>query len=183
MKKSRAFDPRRLDIAAFAEQGAALSGQWPLAELTRLAASGQAAPGAEVAWSVRGERRAVHGGEPELWIHLDVNARLHMECQRCLGPVETVLEVDRRLRFVAGEEQAAVLDADSDDDVLALERAFDLRELAEDELLLALPLVPRHEQCAEPLILAADPLPPETETERPNPFAVLQQLKPPGAGH
>lgn len=183
MKKSRAFDPRRLDIAAFAEQGAALSGQWPLTELTRLAASGQVAPEAAAAWSVRGERRAVQGGEPEFWVHLSVNARLHMECQRCLRPVETVIEVDRRLRFVTGEERAAALDADSEEDVLALERAFDLRELAEDELLLALPLVPRHEQCAELLIPAADPLPPEAGAERPNPFAVLQRLKPPGSGH
>jgi uncharacterized protein len=35
--------------------------------------------------------------------------------------------------------------------VLALEPALDLKELVEDELLLALPLVPRHEVCPEPL--------------------------------
>ena len=34
--------------------------------------------------------------------------------------------------------------------MLALSRALDLRELVEDELLLALPLVPRHEVCPEP---------------------------------
>ncbi len=54
--------------------------------------------------------------------------------------------------FVAGgEEAAAALDAESDDDVLALESSLDLHALVEDELLLALPLVPRHDECPEPL--------------------------------
>ena len=45
--------------------------------------------------------------------------------------------------FVRGEDAAAELDAESDFDVLTLTRSLDLRELVEDELLLALPLVPR----------------------------------------
>ena len=49
------------------------------------------------------------------------------------------------LRFVDGEAQAEALDADSEDDVLALAPALDLRTLVEDELLLAWPIVPRHD--------------------------------------
>ena len=56
-------------------------------------------------------------------------------------------QVERRIRFVDGEDAGGALDADSDDDVLALTPALDLHELVEDELLLALPLVPRHEVC------------------------------------
>ena len=47
------------------------------------------------------------------------------------------LRVDRRFFFVAGEDAAASLDAESDDDVLTLEPALDLKSLVEDELLLA----------------------------------------------
>ena len=61
------------------------------------------------------------------------------------------LHAERRIFFVDGEDAAAALDAESEDDVLALTPALDLAELVEDELLLALPLVPRHEQCPEPL--------------------------------
>ena len=58
-----------------------------------------------------------------------------------------MLHIEKALRFVHGEDAAAELDADSDDDVLASSRSLDLRALIEDELLLALPLVPRHEAC------------------------------------
>jgi uncharacterized protein len=87
--------------------------------------------------------------------------------------------VDRWLRFVADEAQAEALDADSEDDVLVLARFTDLVELIEDEFLLALPIVPRHEVCPEPL-----PLPHSdaeaVEQEQPHPFAALAALKNPG---
>lgn len=185
--KPREFDPLRLDVAAFAKEGAGLSGTWPLATLPRLAASDHAEPpataGDAVAWAARGESRPARGAEAETWLHLKVSARLHLECQRCLKPVETLLEIDRPLRFVADETTAAALDAESEDDVLVLSRALDLRELAEDELLLALPLVPRHPRCPEPLAAAGGAEPVEDRAGRPNPFAVLEQLKAPGAKH
>jgi uncharacterized protein len=73
-----------------------------------------------------------------------------VQCQRCLEPLPVTLAVDRQIRFVEGEEEAERLDADSDDDVLALEPATDLHALLEDELILALPLVPRHADCGLP---------------------------------
>ncbi len=56
------------------------------------------------------------------------------------------LEAERSIFFVEGEDAAAALDAESEDDVLALTPALDLEALIEDELLLALPLIPRHER-------------------------------------
>ncbi|MGE0673634.1 MAG: DUF177 domain-containing protein, partial [Methylibium sp.] len=109
---------------------------------------------------------------------------VRLQCQRCLAPVEVALDCDRWFQFVATEDAAAALDADSEDDVLELTRALDLRELVEDEFLLSLPVVPRHDRCPEPLVvpgdvLAAEPVAPAKE----NPFAVLQALKTPKAGH
>lgn len=183
------LNPLRLNVATLATQGASLSGTWPLATLDRLAALVPAerpvGPGDEVNWSVRGERRLRVGFEPEIWVHLRASVRLALVCQRCLTPVEAQLDLDRALRFVAGEAQAAALDADSEDDVLALTKVLDLRELVEDELLLALPLVPRHARCPEPLLAGAGADPGIAfEDDRPNPFAVLRKLKEPGsAGH
>jgi len=177
--KSRAADPRHLDVEAFAKEAGELDGEWPLPALVRLAdaAHAEARPSEAdpVSWHAKGERRTVRGGEPQTWLHLRADARLSLVCQRCLGPVDARIESQRSFLFVAGEDAAAQLDADSEDDVLALTRSLDLRELVEDELLLALPLVPRHELCPEPLPVPDDA--PEAADERPNPFAALAALK------
>lgn len=180
----RQHDALRLDVAAFAADGASLAGRWPGDTLARLAESqtppqDMALP--EVDWAVQGERRAVTGGEADLWLALQAKAMVWLTCQRCLQPLQVPLALDRRLRFVRGEAAAEALDAEIEDDVLALSRSLDLRELVEDELLLALPLVPRHERCPQPLAMSseAEALPDEAPgaADRPNPFAVLQSLK------
>lgn len=93
------------------------------------------------------EIRPEAGGPGQIWLHLSVHASFPMECQRCLTPVDVPLDVERSFRFVADEATAEALDEECDEDLLALSREFDLRELIEDELLMALPVVPRHEEC------------------------------------
>jgi len=182
--KSRAFVPEKLDVAALAHDDASLAGEWPAASLQRLADS--AAPEAPASgwpalrWSLHGEIRrpspSHHGGKAQTWLHLTASGQVALTCQRCLKPVVEEIDIDRWIRFVDTEAEAAALDVDSDDDVLALPRHLDARELIEDELLLALPLVPRHEACPEPLAHVDDAPEPEEE-ERPNPFAKLAALK------
>ena len=56
--KSREFDPLRLDVAAFAKDGGALEGEWPLASLERLAEStlpGTTGSAPAVTWRLTGE--------------------------------------------------------------------------------------------------------------------------------
>jgi uncharacterized protein len=192
-------DPMRLDMAAFAAEAAVLAGHWPGADLGRLAES-QSPPQdgalADVAWQAQGERRPLPAGEPEVWLAVQATAPVWLTCQRCLQPLALTLTLDRQLRFVLGESQAEAMDAELEDDVLALPRWLDLRELVEDELLLALPLVPRHDTCPQPLPVAvgqsealagaegSGPWPegrsdgvPDEFSDRPNPFAVLRGLK------
>lgn len=176
--KARGFDPQRLDVAALARAGSSLEARWPWAAMDRLAAAAHPeaqAPG-EVSATVRGERIERLGDEPRHVLHLRAELTLPLVCQRCLGPVDCDLVVDRPIVFVEGEERAAALDAEMDDDVLALAPALDLRELVEDELLLALPLVPRHELCPNPLPLA-EAAAPAVEEERQRPFANLRALR------
>jgi uncharacterized protein len=178
--RNRVFSAAKLDVEAFAHDGASLEGEWPAVELERLAdAAAPEAPASGwpvVSWSLEGEQRERRAAEPEIWLHLQADAEVSLTCQRCLRPVRERLEVERSILFVRGEDEAASLDADSEDDVLALPRHLDAKELIEDELLLALPLVPRHERCPEPLAAPAD----EDEApleEKPNPFAALKTLK------
>jgi uncharacterized protein len=166
-------------MAAFAKETGRLGGRWPLAGFDRIAES--AVPGAPVTaadavgWSARGEQREQRGGQPQVWLHLEAATHVSLECQRCLKPVDVPLQISRKFLFVHGEDAAAQLDTDSEDDVLAITRALDLHELIEDELLLALPIVPRHDVCPEPLAAAADD--DEVVDDKPNPFAALAVLK------
>jgi uncharacterized protein len=172
----------RLDVAAFAAAAGELAGQWSGESLTRLAemqVPPQDQPLPVVQWQVHGKTIPVAGSEPELWLALQVGTSAWLTCQRCLQPMEVALTLDRRLRFVRGEAQAEALDAEIEDDVLALTRQLDLRELVEDELLLALPIVPRHARCPKPLpmALALDEPGDDAASARPNPFEALRMLK------
>jgi uncharacterized protein len=179
--KPRAFVPEKLDLAAFIHDGASLEGEWDAASLARLAESGAPDAPAQgwpaLRWHLQGQTRQAKGGKAQHWLQVTAQARVELTCQCCLKPVAEHVDVDRWIRFVDTEAEAAALDAESDDDVLAMPRHLDARELIEDELLLALPLVPRHEACPEPLAHVDDELAVEEEGERPNPFAALAALK------
>ena len=92
--------------------------------------------------------------------------------------MDVPLEVDREFRFVADEATAEALDDESEEDLLAMSREFDLHELIEDELLMALPVVPKHTECptAVPLASSDDDFE-EASAEKPNPFAALAGLR------
>jgi uncharacterized protein len=171
------LDPRMLDIAALCRDGEALAGRLALTELTRLGDSlcGVPAPGAEVVWSAQAGHKPVAGGEPERWLHLTARAEVTLQCQRCLQAMRQPLAVERRFRFVRGEQEAARLDEEIEDDVLVLSPRLDLLELLEDELSLALPIVARHEgTCPQPLPMPAALA---EEAPPPNPFAKLAALR------
>lgn len=165
-------------MAAAAAESLALEGRWPLAGFERLIEEGSdaAALNGDVQWSAHGQRRMVAGGVPEIWLQLAARARIWRECQRCLQPVALELEVARALRFVADEATAEALDAQSEDDVLALPHSLDLHALVEDELLLALPLVPMHAKCPRSLPMSVGDASGE-EAPAANPFAALAGLK------
>jgi len=172
------MDPKRLDVAALAAEAGTLAGEWPLSALPRLAETNDGPPGAEavsVRWQAHGERAALEGAGLQPSLHLVADAAVTLQCQRCLRPMSWPLHAERRLFFVEGEDAAAALDAEVEDDVLAYAPAIDLRSLIEDELLLALPIVPRHDVCPEPLLAPADD--PEFTEAADNPFAVLAALK------
>lgn len=169
-------DGRGLDVAALCRSGERVEGRWPVVGLDRLL-SGTLPPaeGAEAAWSVQGRLVPVTGGEPEVWVRLVVEAPVVLQCQRCLQAVDEVLTVDRDFRFVASEDEAEALDEDSEVDVLVLAPRLDVIDWVEDELILAQPIVPMHEVCPEPLPVPEDDLP--EADDKPNPFAVLAQLR------
>ena len=106
-----------------------------------------------------------------------LNADVNMVCQRCLETVE--LPVQSECTYAAVRAGASTQHIPSSYDVLEVgEDPLDLLALVEDELLLALPIVPLHdlEVCQPPA--GSDQAEPVEETDkRSNPFSVLAQLK------
>ena len=176
---SKQFQARRLDVAAFAQQQASLSGHDELSGYERLAQElREPAPDLPISWQAEGGQGAAVDGVRRPALHLRVRAELPLSCQRCMGELRVPIEVDRHFVFVPDEDTAAALDDASEDDVLVLAPDFDLHALIEDELLMALPLVPRHESCPEPVRLSAQDADFDAaQQDTPNPFAVLAQLK------
>jgi uncharacterized protein len=95
-----------------------------------------------------------------------------------MGPVDIEVDVKRSFRFVASEEMAEEQDEEAEEDVLALDPEFSLIDLIEDEVLMALPLVPLHEECPVEVKLAVEDAGFEAASiEKRNPFAVLAKLQ------
>ena len=160
------FELKRInDAFAFARDARVLKGTLAIAELERLHDLLADVTG-EVTWCIegfKGER-----GEPLL--QLTVGGTVLLACQRCLEAIAFDLNVDSLLEVVpAGIELSQDELEDDTRDFLPVERELDVAELVEDEILLALPVAPRHERCGLPG--AAD------AGERVNPFAALAGLK------
>jgi uncharacterized protein len=177
MKKE--FVAGRLDVKSFAQAAEPLSGEDALAAHERLAQEVQGPlEGLTVNWTARGELRPGADGGNEAWLHLQARARLPLVCQRCMNPVDAEVSTDRWFRFAADEATAAALDDETEEDVLVLSSEFDLQTLVEDELLMELPLVPRHETCPVEIKRAAADLDfEEASAAKPGPFAALASLR------
>ena len=173
------LDPRRLNVQAFAQAGANLSAVDPLSAYERLLAeTGGAGADREVRWRILGRQETDASGHSRIWLHLEAETCLPLTCQRCLAPADMEVAVVRDFRFVATEEQAEAEDEDAEEDVLVLSREFDLLGLVEDELIMGLPLVPRHAVCPGDVKLSAqDPDFEAASLAQPHPFAALAGLK------
>jgi uncharacterized protein len=173
------FVVKHLNVEAFAVAHAHIEQDETLGIFERLMQETQSLGSiGRVSYSAHGERKNADMSNEEIWLHLAASAVLPLTCQRCLGPVDQPVCVERSFRFVKNEALAAILDEDSEEDVLALSRDFDLLELVEDELIMGLPAVPKHEVCPEPVRMqVADAAFVDVPLEKPNPFAALAELK------
>jgi len=158
-----------IDAFEFCRTSGHLEGVTPLTEMPRLAADCANASG-EIAWSIEGG--VTPQGYPTMT--LSVAGTVQLVCQRCLAPFDYHLDSSTQLVLGRDDEEAdgmeEVLDDDSID-VIVGSHAADIRELLEDEALLALPQAPKHEVCPSTTLLGA------LKSEKVSPFAGLKNLK------
>ena len=182
---SASSPPKALDVKAFASENGALDGADALAHYPRLTADllklDDASPSRDstkVHWNAEGQLLKTSLAAPQVWLHLGAQVTLPMTCQRCLNTVEMLVEAKRSFRFVSSEQEAEFEDDEAEEDLLVLTKLFDLHALVEDELLMAMPMVPMHDVCPEPQVFAAqDPDFELQEAAAPHPFAALASLK------
>jgi uncharacterized protein len=153
-----------IDGFEFASAGASREGNWPLADFPRLRDLLASHAGA-MHYAIQGVRD--ERGRPGLRVR--VRGTLQLRCQRCLEPLPFEVDADETLVLAASQAEidAEPADAHAADRVVAA-KDMPVRDLVEDELILAVPYAPRHEGCT------ARPSP-DAEA-KPSPFAGLRGL-------
>ncbi|MDO1527395.1 YceD family protein [Fulvimonas sp. R45] len=112
------------------------------------------------------------------YLDVRVQAPLTLTCQRTLEPFVLPVRVETRLGLIRHEREEAALPAGCEPLLVAGDGKLGLADVIEDELLLALPLVPVNPDSRLPdeaTGSAADETPAAERED--NPFAVLRELK------
>ncbi|MGH8253516.1 MAG: YceD family protein [Steroidobacteraceae bacterium] len=151
------------DLAKLAEMGARFEFEIPVGELPGIPAEFALADGPAKVWMRFGRERGVSVAD------VRVQAVLNPQCQRCMREMRLSVDSESHVAVIDSEAQAAQV-AEDVETFLAADGHGTLAALAAEELLLSLPLVPRHaagEQCLEASASAE-------ETQRP--FADLRAL-------
>jgi uncharacterized protein len=128
-----------IDGLRFARERGVVAGTLDLADLPRVAELGGRA--GRIRFTVRGGESA----RRRLCLEVSAQGVLVLQCQRCLEPVDLAVDQSVELELSASEREIAMAE-DGVDRVLA-HRSMDVAALVEDELILALPMVPMHERC------------------------------------
>lgn len=175
--------PAQIEPFKWAEQGFTWSGKLPLSRFARIAREAvRSIDDQLVSIDCKLSMDAYHR---IVWLDGHIETKVPMECQRCLGSVEIDLVSDFHLALVDDESLIERLDEDADFIVLGESEATtkgdydspataNLLSLIEDELLLLLPLSPKHDACEHKHQPAIQNI---AEEKRDNPFDVLASLK------
>lgn len=164
--------PVEIDPFRLAGQGRRLQGTLPLGAMTRLMDSVLGPENGQVMVDLRFDTSENGVSSVSGQLH----ALVQMRCQRCLEPMDVSLDVAPVLLLRRMDEVAA---QQEDPETLLVQGPLRLRDLVEDELLLALPMLPRHavEQCSAAQYVARSDAK-ETPAQANHPFAQLGKWKP-----
>jgi uncharacterized protein len=153
------------DPFKFAREARVLRGEVAVAGLERLIDQLVEASGV-VTWQLAGEV----GEDRKPRLLLTASVALKLRCQRCLDEMVWPLALTSRLLIVpVGHEIPDDELEDDEQDTVEAGADFDVLALIEEEILLALPIAPRHDDCEVPR--------PEGGGEKKSPFAALAGLK------
>jgi uncharacterized protein len=158
---------RTVDVYQLARTGACIEAQLPVGRMARL---GSMLARGDAVVQGRLQGRIDELGRPAAV--LELSGRLALTCDRCAAVLDWPLQSSAGFYFVEDEAalNAVPITAEGEEPLVGSVQ-FDWWELAEDQIILSLPISPRHAQCEAALRAA-----PEGSGSR-NPFAALEVLK------
>lgn len=83
------------------------------------------------------------GPDDEPVLNVAINGSVNLRCERCLGALATKLSISSTFRIA--ETLPDLADEADDVETLAADERVDVAALIEDEILLSLPIAPKHE--------------------------------------
>lgn len=132
-------------------------------------------------WQVETYFEDSPGSQARHLMDLRLKGRVHLLCQRCLQDCAVELAEKRQFILMATEEEADAFPMEDDRyEPLVANQHFDLLAAIEDELLLSLPLIPKHPdgQCVAHSTVFGDSGAVSQAVEKSdNPFNVLKNIK------
>jgi uncharacterized protein len=168
--------PSNIDPIQLADQDTHLSGVIPLRQMKRLLTYCRSDKG-----DVSVELALSHDRERDVrMMRGEVATEITTTCERCLEPMTLALQYRVNLRLLMpGQENL-----EEQDDVLIVSEPVSLAELVENELILAMPMIPKHamDQCAAAKVAggsdsrSGSPEPEQIDSKE-SPFAGLAKLK------
>lgn len=164
--------PREIDPFRFANSGIRLTGQIPLSSMRRLAAllvNDDGMVDVDMLFDID------ETGLPFMQGQFQVNIQLI--CERCMSPMTLKLNIAALLGIIRYERKVEGLADQYEPWIIDDAKQVDPAQMVEDELILALPIVPKHDYVCLPedVWQAGEP---ESEADKPaSPFAVLAALK------
>ncbi len=162
--------PDQIDIWRLVAGRRCFSGSLPLAELTRLRES-LASEAGVVEYTLDFDVDELE----QPYAELVVQGELPLVCQRTLEAYRQPISIRMRLGLIRREEQETALPPGYEPCLVPPDGLVSLAELIEDELILALPLVPVRSESSENAVAAESVA--EEEAGKPNPFAVLKGMR------
>ncbi len=164
--------PREIDPFRFANSGIRLTGQIPLSSMRRLA-----------------EQLVNDDGMVDVDMLFDIDetglpfmqgrfqASIQLICERCMSPMTLQLDIPALLGIIRHERKVEGLAEQYEPWIIDDAKQVDPALMVEDELILALPIVPKHDYvCLPDDVWQAGEA--ESEADKPaSPFAVLAALK------
>ncbi|MBM3347114.1 MAG: DUF177 domain-containing protein [Betaproteobacteria bacterium] len=134
------MDSPTIDGLRFCRNRASLSGEVEPTRMARLAGAG---------CRVRQLRYRIEGGESEQGepiLELLIEGQFDLTCQRCLQDMQWTLSTNVSLGLARSLQE---LEGAQDDlDRVVAGKSMNIEGLVEDEVILAVPMVPRHEICS-----------------------------------
>jgi len=132
------------------------------------------------AWEIETHFEDSPGSEPRQILKLGLKGRLHLVCQRCLQ--DCAVDLDEKRRFILMNSESEADDyplEDEEQEPLVASQQFSLLETIEDEVLLSIPLIPKHPEgfCEPHASVFGDEEGEKASDERENPFNILKNMK------